>query len=814
MKFGHFDDEAKEYVITDPKTPLPWINYLGNDNFFSIISNTAGGYCFYKDAKLRRLTRYRYNSVPLDLGGRYLYLRDSSGAFWSATWQPTLSKLDNYYCRHGLGYTIIGSKYLGIQTEILYFVPLRENLEIWKVKLTNTNNRPTNLSLFSFIEFCLWDAQDDALNFQRNYNIGEVEIKDNVIYHKTEYRERRNHFSYFGCSEKINGFDTQRESFFGKYNSWNNPEVVVSGESRNSIAYGWSPIGSHHIKVTLNPGESKTIMFLLGYHENQENNKFEDSQSQILNKKPVISVIEKFVKEENVNKAFEELKCHWHGLLDKFQVDTPNIHVNRMVNVWNQYQSLITFNLSRSASMYESGVGRGMGFRDSNQDILGFAHLIPEKVKEKIIDLASTQYPNGGAYHQYQPLTKRGNHDIGSNFNDDPLWLIISVIKYIKETGDFSILDIMVPFDNQPGSEQPLSEHLELSLQYIWERRGPHGLPLIGRADWNDCLNLNAFSTNPDERFQTAVNKDGKTAESIFIAGLFIYATNELIGLFEMYFRGNRTEKYKFWLQEMKRCLKEHGWDGGWFLRAYDDFGNKIGSKENNEGQIFIEPQGICLLAGLGEEDNLYYKALDNVKLKLATQHGIVLVDPPFTKYYLNLGEISSYPPGYKENGSIFCHTNPWIIIAEVKRGNATQALDYYLRINPSAREEISEIHRSEPYVYSQTIAGKNTPNQGEAKNSWLTGTSAWTLEAMMYWILGIRPTYNGLEISPCVPEDWKEFKIKRMFRGSQYAMTFKRVGKGNKKMITVNGQRVKSNIIPLPSTRGQEIVVNVELGS
>lgn len=815
MKFGCFDDDAKEYVITEKKTPLPWINYLGNQDFFSIISNTAGGYSFYKDAKLRRITRYRYNNIPLDRGGRYIYLRDNyTGTFWSPTWQPTLDDLDNYYCRHGLGYTIIGSTYLGINVEILYFVPLRENLEIWKVKIRNTSDKSIYLSLFSFIEFCLWDALDDATNYQRNFNTAEVEVADSVIYHKTEYRERRNHFSFFSCSEQLAGFDTQREKFFGQFNSWHNPEVVVKGESYNSIASGWSPIGSHHVKINLNSGESKTIIFMVGYSENDENEKFSDIQKQILNKKSIIPVIKKYSSEKVIDESFSELKDYWSELLNKLQVTTPNEHVNRMVNIWNQYQSLITFNLSRSASMFESGIGRGMGFRDSNQDVLGFVHMIPEKAKEKLLDLASTQFENGGAYHQYQPLTKRGNNDIGSNFNDDPLWLILSVTRYVKETGDFSILDKQVQFDNKKGTERPLSEHLELSVKYIWERRGPHGLPLIGRADWNDCLNLNAFSMNPDERFQTVINKEGKTAESIFIAGLFVLAIDELIELFNEFLRTNKVDLYKNWSDEMKNCIYKYGWDGNWFLRAYDDFGNKLGSKDNVEGQIFIESNGMCLMAGLGKENPNYYKALDNVRDRLATPHGITLTDPPFTKYYLNLGEISSYPPGYKENGSVFCHTNPWIIISEVMRGNGNQALDYYLRINPSAREMISEIHKSEPYVYAQTIAGKNTPNQGEAKNSWLTGTSAWTLEAITYWILGIQPTFYGLRISPVIPDDWNEFRVIRIFRNIQYKINFKRVGKGNKVKIFIDDSELESNIIPISFRSESSIEVQVELGN
>ena len=814
MKFGHFDDEAKEYVITERKTPLPWINYLGNENFFSIISNTAGGYCFYKDARFRRITRYRYNNIPLDVGGRYIYLKDNtSGKFWSPTWQPTCSDLDDYYCRHGLGYTIIGSTFMNVKVEILYFVPLGENIEIWKMKIINNNSDNVDLSIFSFIEFCLWDALDDSTNFQRNFNTGEVEVQDNVIYHKTEYRERRNHFSFFSCSERVAGFDTQRGDFFGQYNGWNNPEVVVNGASKNSIAHGWSPIGSHHVKLHLHENESKSIIFILGYAENNEEEKFEDENCQILNKKNALRVIKKFSTQESIEQHFQKLRFYWLNLLGKLQIKTPNDHVNRMVNIWNQYQSLITFNLSRSASIYESGIGRGIGFRDSNQDILGFVHLIPEMAKEKLLDIASTQLVDGGAFHQYQPLTKRGNNDIGSNFNDDPLWLILSVAKYIKETGDFRILDIPVPFNNALGTEQPLYEHLELSLQYVRNRRGPHGLPLIGRADWNDCLNLNAFSKNPDERFQTANNKEGKIAESLFIAGLFIIAGNELVNLFEIFFQVDRTNQYKIWIQEMKNAVRKYGWDGKWFLRAYDDYGNKIGSKDNNEGQIFIESNAMCIMAGLGKENSMYYEALDSVKDRLGTPHGIVLVDPPFTKYYLHLGEITSYPPGYKENGSVFCHTNPWMVIAEIMRGNAEQALDYYLRINPSAREHISEKHKSEPYVYAQTIAGKNVVNQGEAKNSWLTGASAWNLEAITYWILGIQPTYYGLRISPIIPEEWDEFFVTRHFRGTTYNISFHRIGKGNSISIFMNNEELSSNIIPLPVYSEKIIDVEVKIG-
>lgn len=456
MSYGHFDDKRREYVITKPDTPLPWINYLGCEAYFGIISNTAGGYSFYRDARLRRLTRYRYNNVPFDFGGRYIYLRDNtSGEFWSPSWEPTQHDAENYRCRHGLGYSIIGSTFNRIKAETLYFVPLGENLEIWQLSVTNLSKKPRKLSVFSSVEFCLWDAQDDSTNFQRNFSIGQVEVVDGVIYHKTEYRERRDHFAYFACSEKLTGYDTQRDVFLGAYRGWDKPVAVERGRSVNSKAHGWAPIGSHHVKLNLKAGETKQVIFMLGYHENPKDQKFDPPNSQIINKRTVKPIIAKYRKPAAVQSAFESLKQYWDKLLGLYQAQTPNVHADRMVNIWNAYQCMATFNMSRSASFYESGIGRGLGFRDSNQDLLGFVHMVPERARERVLDLASTQLETGGAYHQYQPLTKRGNNEVGSNFNDDPLWLILGVAAYLKETGDWSILDAPVPYDNKPGARHP-----------------------------------------------------------------------------------------------------------------------------------------------------------------------------------------------------------------------------------------------------------------------------------------------------------------------------------------------------------------------
>jgi cellobiose phosphorylase len=813
VKYGYFDDNAKEYVITRPDTPLPWINYLGCEAYFGIISNTAGGYSFYRDARLRRLTRYRYNNVPFDTGGRYIYVRDNNtGEFWSPSWQPTRSVLDDYACRHGLGYTIMGSTYQGIKAQTRYFVPLGERLEIWQLTLTNMRQDTASLSLFSSIEFCLWDALGDIANFQRNFNTGEVEIEGGVIYHKTEYRERRNHFAFFACSEELAGLDTQRDVFLGPYRGWDRPAAVEQGRSFNSLAHGWAPMGSHHVKVILEPGATRQIIFLLGYHENPQDQKFDPPGSQIINKQTVKPIIDRYLDAANVDAAFDALRDYWEGLLGILQVNTPDVHTNRTVNIWNAYQNMVTFNMSRSASLFETGLGRGMGFRDSNQDVLGFVHMVPERARERILDLAATQLETGGAYHQYQPLTKHGNDDIGGNFNDDPLWLILGVAAYLKETGDWDILKEPVAYENRPGSEQPLYDHLQRSLGYTLDRLGPHGLPLIGRADWNDCLNLNAFSDDPGESFQTTINKDGKTAESVFIAGQFVLAAKEMAAIARHRGVDGEAHIYLDVALKMEAAVLQYGWDGEWFLRAYDDFGRKVGSHECEEGRIFIEPQGFCVLAGIGLQDGKAERALVAVKEHLATSHGIILHQPAYSRYRLHLGEISSYPPGYKENAGIFCHTNPWIMIAEAIIGHGDQAHDYYTRINPSAREAISEVHRCEPYVYAQMIAGRDAPSHGEAKNSWLTGTAAWNYVAITQWLLGIRPTYDGLQIAPVIPGAWPGFRARRLWRGVTYHIHVKRAGAGNTVSLSVDGKPLEGNIVPLPAPGQTEVTIKVTL--
>ncbi len=783
-EYGHFDDVNKEYVITNPATPFPWINYLGNEDFFGLISNTGGGYNFYKDAKFRRITRYRYNSVPMDSVGRYFYVKDGESV-WNPGWKPCKTPLDKYECRHGLNYTRITGEKNGVRASVLHFVPLGVKAEIQKLTLTNLSQEKKNLKLFSYAEWCLWNAATDGENFQRNLSTGEVEIERGEwtsIYHKTEYKERRDHYAYYAVNCPVNGYDTDRESFVGLYNDLNEPQAVMAGHSADSLAHGWSPIASHYIEVELAAGESRDFIFVLGYAENAQEQKFAANNGEltslgekdhhIINKARAHEVLKRFATVEAVDKAFAELCALWDELLSKYHVESDDERLNRMVNIWNQYQCMITFCMSRSASFFESGVGRGMGFRDSNQDLVGFVHQIPSRARRRIIDIASTQFPDGGCYHQYQPLTKRGNNDIGGGFNDDPMWLIFGTTAYIRETGDFSILDEMVPWDNEPGTEVSLMEHLRISFYHVVNNLGPHGLPLIGRADWNDCLNLNCFSMDPNESFQTTGNKnEGSKAESLMIAGMFVYCGRQFVELLKaknMPFDAFETE-----IEKMCKAVEQFGWDGEWYLRAYDYYGNKVGSHENEEGQIFIESQGWCGMARIGAEQGMPEKALDSAARLLDSEHGMVLNYPAYTTYHIELGEQSTYPAGYKENGGIFCHNNPWVIIAQTEAGRGNDAWNLYRKISPAWIKD-QTLHRVEPYVYCQMVAGKEAAKPGEGKNSWLTGTAAWNWLVISQHILGIRPTYNGLMVNPCIPSNLKEYTVTRKWREAEYVISVK----------------------------------------
>ncbi len=794
LRYGRFDDVQREYVVTDPHTPHPWINYLGSREFFSLISHTAGGYCFYRDARFRRLTRYRYNNVPLDDGGRYFYIQDGD-TVWSPGWKPCRTTLDAYECRHGLGYTQITGERNELRAAVLFTVPLEENLELHWLRIENLSDRHRRVRIFSLIEWCLWNAEDDMTNFQRNLSTGEVEVDGSVIYHKTGFRERRNHYAWYGVNHALSGFDTCRNTFLGPYNGFDRPAAVLRGRAANSLAHGWPPIASHCIELELRPGESRELVFQLGYAELPEANKW--SEPGTINKAPARACLERYANGAAVQAALDALGKHWDELLARFRLRSGEARLDRMVNIWNPYQCMVTFNLSRSASYFEAGIGRGMGFRDSNQDLLGAVHLAPARARARVLDLAATQFENGAVYHQYQPLTKRGNSGAGDNFNDDPLWLIQSTAAYVKETGDFSILGEPVPFAHDETRTGSLLDHLKASFDRVANRLGPHGLPLIGRADWNDCLNLNSHSRNPDESFQTAGDGEGDVAESVLIAAMFVYYGREYAELCRRTGLAKEAERAEAAVGRMIAAIDASAWDGDWFLRAYDANGNKVGSRSNEEGRIFIEPQGFAAMAGIGRDDGRLETALDSVAELLGCDHGLALTWPAYTRYRPEYGEITSYPPGMKENGGIFCHNNPWIVIGETVLGRGDRAFEYYRRIAPAFQEQVT-LRKLEPYVYAQVIAGKEAARPGEARNSWLTGTAAWNWHAITEHILGIKPDHDGLRIDPCIPADWKEYRVTRKFRGATFEIRVRNpegVHKGVSS-LSVDGTKLSGDLV------------------
>jgi cellobiose phosphorylase len=808
--YGYFDTARREYVITEPLTPLPWINYLGSKALYSIVSNTAGGYSFYRDAKLRRLTRYRYDSIPLDSVGKYLYIADGDIA-WNPGFRPMRTPLDRYECRHGLGYTRFAAAKNGLEADLLVFIADEDDVELQVLTLRNQAAVAKTITVFSYVEWCQWNAEDDSGNLQRNLSLAECLVDGSMICHVTGYRERRSHYAFHAVNRPIAGYDTDRNAFLGNYGQLRDPDVVRNRRSGNSRVSGWWPIASLAVSVTLRPGETDELVFATGFAENAAAEKWSRDGS------PNLSAARRirgrlqdggFPASASVSQ-----RDRWNSTLERLQVHTPDAMLDELVNTWNPYQCMVNFNLARSASLFETGRGRGIGFRDSNQDCLGVVHIAPAEVRQRLMHLAATQKSDGSTYHQYQPLTRTGNSEIGGGFNDDPLWIVLSTAAYVRETGDLGFLDEKVPFEDAPRGAATMRDHLVASLQYTLGRRGHHRLPLIGRADWNDCLNLNAHSTDPDESFQTGPMRTSGHAESVMIGALFVLAARDFAAL-----AGARDESavaaaYRAAADEMAATIEQHGWDGNWFLRAYDDAGRAVGSHRSAEGQIFLEPQALCAMAGIGATQGFVDKALQSVSERLACDFGVQLLAPPYRRYHVELGEISTYLPGYKENGSVFCHTNPWLIIAEAMRGRGDRALQYLRAFAPTYQRD-ADIRRTEPYVYAQMVAGMAAATPGEAKNSWLTGTASWSYVAVTQYVLGIRATLKGLVIDPCIPADWPSFTMRREFRGATYHVECvnPRGGGRTVKRMTIDGEPVAGNLVP-PAAAGATVHVRVELG-
>ena len=778
MKYGYFDDKNREFVITRPDTPTPWINYLGCDEYCALMSNTAGGYSFHQDPKDKRITRFRYNNVPVDRPGRYIYLRDqSSGDYWSATWQPVLKKKGyKYECRHGMGYTVIKSKYSDISTEASYFVPLGDNLELWAIKIKNCSKKTRTLKIFTYTEFCLWHAEMDMTDFQYTLNIASAVKEGNAIFHQTGYAPKfgRLGIAYFACNKKVSGFDCDRETFLGQYHSESDPIAVEKGKSFDSIASGGNPIASVSLPITLKPNETKDVVFILGVADTKEE---------------AAAAYEKYLNEKTVYKKLDELKNYWGKYLSSYQAQTPDKDVNSMVNIWNQYQCRTTFNWSRFASYYEAGIGRGMGFRDSNQDTIGVVHVIPDRVKTRIKELASNQFKNGSSYHKFFPLTKTGDK---GGYSDDPLWLILATAAYIKETGDVAFLDEKVKYVD--GNPAAMYEHLKKAIDFVLSEKGPQGFTLMRFADWNDCLNL---------------GKDNEVAETTWVPLLLCLEIQEFLTMANFLGKDEDYEKYSKLGEEVKDNFNKKAWDGKWYIRGIDKYGQAVGSAKCKEGGIIdLLPQAWAVMSGVADEKRALV-CMDMVKKYLDTKYGIMLMTPPYKEYDEKLGAVTTFAPGLKENGGIFCHSNPWAIIAETMLGRGEEAFKYYKTILPATKNKIADIYLTECYIYSQFITGKDNQNFGRARNSWLTGTAAWNLVAITNYILGVRPDYNGLVIDPCIPKAWKSFKVRRIFRGATYDISVRNPKKVNKgvKSLVVDGVKVEGNVVPVFKDKGEHKV-------
>lgn len=773
MRYGYFDKTNREYVVTRPDTPTPWINYIGSGTYGGIVSNTGGGYSFHKDPQNRRVTRYRYNSIPMDRPGRYIYIRNKdNGEYWNPGYQPAQRKLDSYSCRHGMGYTVLNGEYKGVSGEVTYFVPDDKNFEIWLVKVSNTLNVPQDLQIFAYSEFCFWQAIMDQQNVDWVQQINQGRYNDGIItwhpHHVTD------NAAFFATGEEVSSYDTNLEAFLGKYRSESNPVAVEQGACSNSISYRMNGVGAFCIDVKLEPKEEKEIVFILGFAED---------------KKDINNDIKDYLSPEKANKALNRLKEYWNDYTGKLSVVTPDEDMNQFVNVWNQYQCKTTFNWSRFVSLYQLGLGRGMGIRDSAQDTLGVMHTIPGEAKELIIKLLKCQYTDGRSYHLFFPLTGEGGQGDAPVkkfdwYSDDHLWLIMAVNAYVKETGDFDFLNELIPYNDKTTSASVL-EHLDMALEFTNNNRGPHNIALAGRADWNDTLNLDT----------------GKgVAESVFTAMLYCRVAVELSELCKYIGKNSLVEKYNAMYEDMKNSINAECWDGDWYKRAFDDYGQPLGSKKNEFGKIFINSQSWAILGKVADEEQSR-KCLESVDKYLNSKYGIATMYPSYTEYDDTKGGVTTYPPGAKENGGIFLHTNPWMMIAEIMNGNGEKAFEYYKQILPANRNEDAELYEVEPYVYCQNILGKEHPQFGIGRNSWLSGTAAWNMVASSQYILGIRAGYDCLIVEPCIPKDWYGFRAVRKFRGATYNIEVQnpnRVCSGISKII-VDG--VETDKIPVFET-------------
>jgi cellobiose phosphorylase len=786
--YGHLDAETHEYVVSRPDTPTPWLNYIGQGGYGGIVSNTAGGFSFDRDPRERRATRYRYNAIPADQPGRYVYLRDqATGRFWSATWQPVRGHLDAYECRHGPGYTRIRSALDGIETEMLYFVPPANAdgpcpCELWVLHIRNAGTGVRRLRTFSYAEFGYVDSLSDQQNLDWSQHIVTSRLEGSVILASTRFRPTT---TFFAASEPSSGWTGDREAFVGRCRDLASPVVVETGEPTNVGSPRGNSIGSLCHDFSLGPGEERRLVYMLGLTDHPEE---------------IAAVVARYRDEAVVERAFDELRADWRAYLGRFTVATPDPEMTEMLNVWNQVQCRTTLNWSRFVSGYETGLGRGMGTRDSAQDTIGTMHSLPRQARWTLTRTWRLQFRDGHAWHQIFPLSGEGGPGLAAEFpgwpqwfSDDHLWLVLATCAYLRETGDLAYLDERVPWAD--GDVDTIREHMQRAVAFTLANRGPHGLPRAGFADWDDTLNVDHGS--------------GK-AESVWCAMQFCRAVLDLADLSRHMGRLDESARFADLHREMAACVNDVAWDGSWYARAFDDEGRPIGVASETTHRINLNPQTWAIIGEVAPPERAGC-ALDAVRELLETPFGTALLWPPYDGGDDRVRGTATYPPGAKENGGIFCHANTWLIIAAAMLGRSDDAFAHYRRILPLARTD-ADRYMAEPYVYSQNICGPAHPQFGMARNAWLTGTAAWAFVAATQWILGIRSTFEGLRIAPAMPASWPGFEARREFRGVTYEIRVRRQGPGGSISLAVDGRPVPGSVVPLPPPGTRLVTVDVTL--
>lgn len=783
MNYGYFDEKNKEYVITRPDTPAPWANYLGSPEYGAIISNNAGGYSFVKSGASGRISRYIFNQE--DKPGRYVYLRDDdANDYWSASWQPVGKPLDTYKneCRHGTAYTKIKADYAGIESEVLYYVPLNKTHEVWRVRVKNTEDKPRNLSAFGYIEFTNeGNYENDQVNLQYTLFITKTYFKGNKIlqminenhYKNAEGSNGRERF--FGLAgARVDSYNGDKTHFIGSYRSFGNPAAVEKGSCDNVLNYNSNGCGALHTRMTLQPGESREFVFLLGRKDDKES----------------AEIISYYENPGVVDQELAQLKDYWHGKLANFQINTPDEKFNAMLNTWNAFQCFITFIWSRAASFIYAGLRNGYGYRDTVQDIQGIIHLDPEMAKEKLVFMLSAQVDNGGGLPLVKFSHNAGHEDTPDDVSyvqatghpayraDDALWLFPTVYKYMAETGDKKFLKKVIPYANK--EEGDVYDHLKRAINFSMERLSAHKMPAGLHADWNDCLRL------------------GKKGESTFVALQLYYAMSVIRDIAE----DKKDEQYLEYLdkvqKELKDTINDNCWENDRFIRGFKEDGQVIGSKKDPEASMWVNPQSWAVISGLATKEQAEL-ALESVHRELNTKYGVRTMAPSYADHAFDGALAILFNPSTKENGGIFSQPQGWIILAEALMGHGNRAYEYFTETCPAAMNDQAEIRVIEPYAHGQFTEAVESPFYGRSHTHWLTGTASTVMVGCVEGILGMRPDLNGLTIAPSIPGEWKEFTIEKSFRGRKLHIKVQNPdgAEGGFKEFYVNGEKQEKNYLP-----------------